>query len=75
MTWSPDAGILDNLTNGVLPETLFWDELQQKECQSVGKFYKKARKYLKLEDSKEALCEIEGTKTGKKNDPITRVNG
>ena len=32
VTWSPDAGILAHLTNGVLPETPFWDELQQKEC-------------------------------------------
>ena len=28
VTWSPDAGILAHLTNRVLPETPFWDELQ-----------------------------------------------
>ena len=27
VTWSSDAGILVHLTNGMLPETLFWDEL------------------------------------------------
>ena len=55
VTWSPDAGILAHLTNRVLPETLFWDELQQKECQSVEEFYKKACKYLKLEAQRK-LC-------------------
>ena len=55
--------------NGVLPETPFWDELKQKECQSIDATYKKARKYLMLEDSKEALRKTEGTSTGKKNDP------
>ena len=25
--WAPDVGILAHLTNGVLPETLFWDKL------------------------------------------------
>ena len=44
VTWSPDAGILAHLTNGVLPKTPFRDELQQKECQSIDKFYRKARK-------------------------------
>ena len=28
VTWSSDARILAHLTNGVLPETPFWDELQ-----------------------------------------------
>ena len=55
LIWSPDASVPAHLTNGVLPKTSLWDELQQKECQSVDEFYKKARKYLKLEDSKEAL--------------------
>ena len=55
VTWSSDARILAHLKNGVLPETSFWDELQQKECRSIDKFYRKARKYLKLKDSKEAL--------------------
>ena len=41
-TQSPDARILAHLTNGVLLETLFWDELQQKECQNVDEFYRKA---------------------------------
>ena len=75
VTWSPDAGILAHLTNGVLPKTLFWDELQQKECWSIDEFYKKARKYLKLEDSKEALCKTEGIKTGKKTGPSARIDG
>ena len=74
-TWSPDAGILAHLTNGVLPDTSFWDELQQNECRSVDEFYTKARKYLKLEDSKEALCKTEGTTTGKKNNPRAGVDG
>ena len=52
--WAPDAGVLAHLTNGVLPKTPFWDELQQKECKSVNEFYKKASKFLKLENSKEA---------------------
>ena len=69
VSWSPDTRILAHLMNRVLPETLFWEELQQKEYQSLEKFYKKAHKYLKLEDSKEALCKIEGMTTGKKNDP------
>ena len=53
---------------GVLPETSFWDVLQQKECQRVDEFYREARKFLKLEDSKEALSKTEGTTTAKKND-------
>ena len=60
VTWSPNARIIAHLTNGVFPETLFWDELIQKECQSVDDFYRKACKYLKLEDSKEALRKKKG---------------
>ena len=63
VTWSLNAGVLAHLTNGVLPKTLFWDELQQKECQSVDDFYRKACKYLKLEDSKVALSKAEGAAT------------
>ena len=55
--------------NGVLHKALFWDELQQKKCRSVDEFYRKVRKYLKLEDSKEALRKTEGATTSKKNDP------
>ena len=40
----------------------------------LDEFYKKARKYLKLEDSKEALHKTEGPITGKKNDPGTGVD-
>ena len=66
VTWSLDAGVLTHLTNGVLSETPFWDELQQKECKDVGEFYRKASKFLKLEDSKEALCKAEGAVADKK---------
>ena len=69
VTWSPNAGVLAHLTNGVLPETPFWDELQQKECRSVSELYKKASKFPKLEDSKEALRKAEGAAANKKNDP------
>ena len=69
MTWSVDAGVLAHTTNGVLPETPFWDELQQNECRSVSEFYKKASKFLKLEDSKEALRRAEGVGASKKNGP------
>ena len=65
VTWLSNAGVLAHLTNGVLPETLFWDELPQKNCRSVGEFYRKASKFLKLEDSKEALRKAEGAKTSK----------
>ena len=68
VTWSPDTGILAHLTNEVLPETPFWDELQQKEYRSVNEFYRKASKFLKLENSEEALHKVEGTPTNKKND-------
>ena len=68
VTWLPNVGILAHLINWVLPGTPFWDELQQKECQSVDEFYRKAQKYLKLEDSKEALRKTEGMTTDKKND-------
>ena len=61
--------------NGVFPETRFWDKLQHKECWSIDKFYWKARKYLKLEDSKEALRKTEGMTTGKKNDPGAGFDG
>ena len=74
VAWSQDARILAHLTNDVLPEILFWDELQQKECWSLDEFYRKARKYLNLEDSKEALRKTEVT-TDKKNDPDARVEG
>ena len=53
--WAPNAGVLAHLTNGVLLETSFWDELEQKECRSTCEFYKKASKLMKLENSKEAL--------------------
>ena len=61
MTWSPDAGVSAHLTNEVLLETLFWDELQQKECRSVSEFYRKASKFLKLEDSKRSLAQGRGS--------------
>ena len=35
----------------------------------MDEFYRKARKYLKLEDSKEALCKAEGAAANKKNNP------
>ena len=75
MTWSPDVGVLAHLTNRVLLETPFWDELQQKKCQSMDEFYRKARKYLKLEDFKEALCKAKGVVTNKKNDRGTVLDG
>ena len=50
-----DIGVLAHLTNEVLLETPFWDELQQKKCKNVSEFYKKASKFLKLENSKEVL--------------------
>ena len=75
MTWSPDPGILVHLMNEVLLETPFWDKLQQKECQRADKFYKKDRKYLKLDDSKEALRKIERMTTGKKNNLRAGVDG
>ena len=34
----------------------------------MDEFYRKARKYLKLEDSKEALRKVEKAATNKKND-------
>ena len=34
-------------------------------------FYKKARKYLSLEDTKEVLYKVEGVMANKKNDPRT----
>ena len=68
MMWSPDVRVLAHLTNGVLPETPFWDELQQKECRSVSEFYRKASKFLKLKDSKEALRKAEGAIASNKND-------
>ena len=41
---------------------------------SVGEFYRKVHKYLKLEDSKEALHKI-GMATDKKNYPGVEVEG
>ena len=64
--WAPDASFLVHLTNGVLPETPFWDELQQKECRSVSEFYKKVSKFLKLKNSKEALYKALEATTSKK---------
>ena len=52
-----DVGVLSHLTNGLLPETPFWDKLQQ-ECRSVSEFYKKASNFLKLENLKEALHKL-----------------
>ena len=66
--WSPDDGILAHLTNGVLPKTLFWDEIPQKKYRSVSEFYRKASKFLKLEDSKKALHKAEGAVASQKND-------
>ena len=52
----------------MLPKTPFWDKLQQKECRTISEFYKKANKFLKLEESKEALRKAEGVAANKKND-------
>ena len=35
----------------------------------MDEFYRKVHKYLKLEDSNEALCKVEGEAANKKNDP------
>ena len=37
----------------------------------MDEFYRKADKYMKLEDSKEALCKAKGAMSNKKNDPRT----
>ena len=71
--WAPDAGVLAHLTNRVLPETPFWDELQQKECRSLSEFYKKESKFLKLENSKETLHKAYEATTSKKNDQGEKV--
>ena len=68
MRWAPNAGILAHLTNGVLLETPLWDELQQKECGSIGEFYRKAKNFLKLENYKGALHKSQEVSTSKKND-------
>ena len=73
MRWGPDAGVLVDLTNGVLPKTPFWDELQQKEYNSVNDFYKKANKFLKQENSKEALYKAKEATTSKKNDQGEKI--
>ena len=52
--WSPNTRILIHLTV---------------ECQSMEEFYRKAHKYLKLENSKEALRKSKGVVANKKNDP------
>ena len=75
VTWLLDVGVLAHLTNGVLLETPFWDELQQKKCRSVNEFDKKASKFLKLENSKEALHKAERTSTNKKNDLGEALHG
>lgn len=64
--WVLNARVLAHLTNGVLPETPFWDELQQKKCKNVSEFYKKASKYIKLENLKEALRKAKKPSTSKK---------
>ena len=68
-----DAGVLAHLTNGVLLKTPFWDELQQKECSSVNEFYKKASKFLKLKNSKDAQHKAQKVSISKKNDQGERV--
>ena len=71
--WAPDEGVLVHLTNGVLPRIPLWDELQQKECRSIRKFYKKASKLLKLENLKEALHKAQEATTSKKKDQGDKV--
>ena len=70
-----DVGALAHLINRVLPEIPFWDKLQQKECRSVSEFYRKTNKFLKLENSKEALHKAQGMSTNKKNDPGEALDG
>ena len=41
----------------------------------MDEFYRKACKYLKLEDSKEALSMGERVVANKKNDPVIMPNG
>ena len=53
---------------GCFPKPHSGMSLQQKECRSVSEFYRKASKFLKLEDSKEALRNAEGVAASKKND-------
>ena len=73
MRWASYVGLLAHLTNAVLPETLLWDELQQKEYKSVSEFQKKARKFLKLENSREALHRAKKATTSKKNDQGQKI--
>ena len=63
--WALDARVLAHLTNGVPPDTPLQDELQQKECKSVNKFYSKASKYLNFESTKEALYKAKEPIMGK----------
>ena len=73
MRWDPDAGVLAHLINGVLPKTPFWDKLQHKEWKSMSEFYKKASKFKKLENSREALHKAHEASTNKKNDQGEKI--
>ena len=55
------------------PRDSVWDELQQKECRSVSRFYKKVSKFLKLENSKEMLHKAQEATTCKKKDQGDKV--
>ena len=71
--WALDARVLAHLTNKVLLETLFQDELQQNECKNVSEFYIKVIKYLKLENSKKALCKAKEPSTSKKTSQENKI--
>ena len=68
--WALDTGVLAHLTNEVQSR---WDKLQQKECRSTNEFYKKASKFLKLENSKEALHKAQKASLSKKKDQGEKV--
>ena len=41
--------------SGVRPDTPFWDKLQNDECKTLVKFYRRVDKIMRLETAREAI--------------------
>ena len=58
----PEDGVLFAAMGGVCPKTKLWNDLQERDCRTLEEFYARAEKYLRVENTEEAL--------GKTDSPI-----
>ena len=65
---APEGGVLFAAMSGVCLKTKLWNDLQERDCRALEEFYARAEKYLRIENTEEALGKIDSsTKNPKEN--------